>query len=59
MKVKQWRELLLETSRVILAQDQPDNDDVNRLKFAPEIHGQVTSVLKVRQNPKSSPQKSV
>lgn len=38
MNANQWRELLQEISCVILAQDQPENDDVNRPKFTPEIH---------------------
>ena len=38
MNADQWRELLLEISRVILAQDQPGNDDVNRPNFTLEIH---------------------
>ncbi len=38
MNADQWREFLLEISRVILAQDQAGNDDVNRPNFTPEIH---------------------
>jgi hypothetical protein len=38
MNAQQWRELLLQVSRVILAQDQPENTDSNRPHFAPKIH---------------------
>ena len=38
MNATQWRQLLDEVSRVILAQDQPENEDGNRPEFSPEVH---------------------
>jgi hypothetical protein len=38
MNQDEWRDFLHLFSRVLLAKDTPDNDDVNRPNFSPEIH---------------------